>query len=61
MAFWLVLQFGLRLGKVQGLQWEKINFENRLLHVEQAYREEGKKLGRLKSKASKRSIPISHR
>ncbi|MBO0456899.1 site-specific integrase [Enterococcus hulanensis] len=61
MAFWLALQFGLRLGEVQGLQWEKIDFENRLLHVEQAYHEEEKKLGRLKSKASKRSIPISQR
>lgn len=59
MSFWLALQFGLRLGEVQGLKWKNIDFENKLLFVEQAYHEEQKKMGRLKTKASKRVIPIS--
>ena len=59
MAFWLALQFGLRLGEVVGLQWKNIDLENNVLYVEEAYHEDQKKLGRLKTRASKRSIPIS--
>lgn len=58
-AFWLALQFGLRLGEVQGLQWKNIDLDNKILHVEQAYHEEEKKLGGLKTDASYRSISIS--
>lgn len=59
MAFWLALQFGLRFSEVLGLQWENIDFKNKTLHVEQAYHEREKKLGRLKTDSSRRSIPIS--
>lgn len=58
-AFWLALQFGLRFSEVIGLQWEDIDFKNKILHVNQAYHEREKKLGRLKTKTSRRSIPIS--
>src|SRR5699024_5976741 len=59
MAFWLALQFGLRFSEVLGLQWENIDFKNKTLHVEQAYHEREKKLGRLKTDSSRRSIPLS--
>lgn len=58
-AFWLALQFGLRFSEVLGLQWKNIDFKNKTIHVEQAYHEQEKKLGRLKTKSSRRSIPIS--
>src|SRR5699024_4056567 len=58
-AFWLALQFGLRFSEVIGLQWEDIDFKNKILHVNQAYHEQEKYLGRLKTKTSRRSIPIS--
>ncbi len=59
MAFWLALQFGLRFSEVLGLQWKNIDFKNKTLHVEQAYHELEKDLGRLKTDSSRRSIPIS--
>ncbi|QXE01910.1 site-specific integrase [Terribacillus sp. DMT04] len=59
MAFWLALQFGLRFSEILGLQWKNIDFSNKVLHVQQAYHEDEKKLGRLKTDASRRSIPIS--
>src|SRR5699024_5410600 len=58
-AFWLALQFGLRFSEVLGLQWKYIDFTNKVLHVQQAYHEEEKALGRLKTQSSQRSIPIS--
>ncbi|MFD1170908.1 site-specific integrase [Oceanobacillus caeni] len=59
MAFWLVIQFGLRFSEVLGLQWKNIDFKNKTLHVEQAYHEQEKQLGRLKTESSRRSLPIS--
>ncbi|BAK94237.1 site-specific integrase [Tetragenococcus halophilus] len=59
MAFWLALQFGLRLGEALGLQWEDVDLKNNVLYIRQAYHEETKELGRLKTKASERSIPLS--
>lgn len=58
-AFWLALQFGLRQGEVLGLEWKDVDLEGKVLHIVQAYHEEEKKLGRLKTKASYRSIPMS--
>lgn len=57
--FWLAIQFGLRLSEAIGLQWEDIDFEERVVHINRAYHEELKKLGRLKSKTSDRSLPLS--
>ncbi|HLR23459.1 MAG TPA: site-specific integrase [Pseudogracilibacillus sp.] len=58
-AFWLALQFGLRFSEILGLQWKNIDFKNKILHVEQAYHEPEKELGRLKTNASRRSISMS--
>src|SRR5699024_2691713 len=59
-AFWLALQFGLRFSEILGLQWKNIDFKNKSLHVEQAYHEREKELGRLKTHGSRRSISMSH-
>lgn len=59
MAFWLALQFGLRLGEALGLQWQDVDLKHNILYIRQAYHEEENELGRLKTKASKRSIPLS--
>src|SRR5699024_7051184 len=56
---WLALQFGLRFSEILGLQWKNIDFKNKILHVEQAYHEPEKELGRLKTNASRRSISMS--
>ncbi len=58
-AFWLALQFGLRFSEVLGLEWKNIDFKSKVLHVQQAYHELEKELGRLKTKSSRRSIPVS--
>ncbi|MDN6641216.1 MAG: site-specific integrase [Tetragenococcus sp.] len=47
------------MGEALGLQCEDIDFESSILYIKQASHEEIKELGRLKTKASKRSIPIS--
>lgn len=59
MAFWLALQFGLRLGEALGIQWQDIDLKHNILYIRHAYHEEEDKLGRLKTKSSKRSIPLS--
>jgi|SRR5690625_588802 len=59
-AYWIALQFGLRFSEILGLQWKYVDFKNKSLHVEQAYHEETKQLGSLKTKSSKRSIPMSN-
>lgn len=51
--------FTIRISEVLGLEWENIDFTNRLLHVRQAYHEIEKKIGRLKTKSSYRTLPIS--
>ena len=58
-VFWLALQFGLRFSEALGLKWDNLDFENKVLRIEQAYHEREKELGRLKTKSSRRSIPIS--
>lgn len=58
-TYWLALQFGLRLGEVQGLLWDRIDFNNKVLHVEYAYYENKKKLSGLKTRSSYRSLPLS--
>ncbi|MBB6449774.1 integrase [Geomicrobium halophilum] len=59
MAFWLALQFGLRFSEVLGLRWKNIDFNNNTLYVYEAYHEQEKELGRLKTESSQRDIPIS--
>lgn len=58
-VFWLAIQIGLRFSEALGLQWKNIDFKNKVLHVEQAYHELEKELGRLKTKSSRRSISLS--
>lgn len=63
---------GARLGELLGLSWEDIDFENNIIHIrnglkkDKVFSEDGKKivkhyfvLGPLKTKKSKRDIPIN--
>lgn len=62
------LQTGLRIGELAGLRWEDIDFTNNLISVRRTYQRvlsEGKgtelQLGRPKTKASERVLPLSER
>src|SRR5699024_11881888 len=53
------LRFRLLFYEIRGLQRKNIDFKNKILHVEQAYHEPDKELGRIKTNASRRSISMS--
>ena len=63
-AYCLVLETGLRVGEVGGLQWGDIDFKNKLLHVRRTILQNAKKggfyYGTPKSKLSKRNIPLTN-
>ena len=52
----LMLQTGLRIGEVLGLRWQDIDSAGRSLNVRNSVR--GGKVGRLKTKNSKRTVPL---
>lgn len=63
-AYALVLQTGLRVGEVGGLQWDDIDFERKCINVNrtllQNYKEKGFYFGTPKTKLSKRTIPLTN-
>lgn len=63
-AFCLVLETGLRVGEVGGLQWEDIDLENKVLYVKRTLLQYAKKggfhYGKPKTKQSKRKIPLTN-
>lgn len=63
MIVFLALNTGMRIGEILGLEWSDIDFDNRTIDVNKQWKEISNKehgFGELKSKNSKRSIPISH-
>lgn len=60
LAFLLLGLYGMRRGEVLGLSWQDVDFAQNLLHVRQQLQraEGGLQLGLLKSKASKRDLPL---
>lgn len=63
-AYCLVLETGLRAGEIGGLQWEDIDFENKVLYVKRTILQDPKKggffFGAPKTKLSKRKIPLTN-
>lgn len=63
-AYCLVLETGLRVGEIGGLQWNDIDFDNRCLHVKRTMLQDKKKggfyYGTPKTKQSKRTIPLTN-
>lgn len=61
-AYFLVLETGLRVGEIGGLQWNDIDFENKYLYVKRTILEKkgGFYYGQPKSKKSKRKIPLTN-
>lgn len=62
-AFSLVLETGLRVGEIGGLQWQDIDFENKFLSVERTILQDAQKggfyFGSPKSKHSRRKVPLT--
>lgn len=62
-AYCLVLETGLRVGEVGGLQWGDIDFDNKSLYIQrtvlQDYEKDGFYFGEPKTKQSKRIIPLT--
>lgn len=59
--WWFALFYGLRQGEVLGLQWENVDLERHLLHIEQTLQtdESGTLfLGAPKTKKSQRTLPL---
>lgn len=63
-AYFLVLETGLRVGEIGGLQWDDINFDEKYLEVKRTMLQESSKggfyYGTTKSKASRRKIPLTN-
>ena len=53
-----LLYTGIRPGETRALDWRHVDFEKRLIHVEQAMKAGTKKIGEPKSAAGIRNIPI---
>ena len=62
--FALVLQTGLRYGELTGLQWNDIDFENRIIHVQRTLRYDTQtkswRFGEPKTKSGVRDIPMTN-
>lgn len=62
-AYCLVLETGLRVGEVGGLQWNDIDFKNKFLYVHRTILQDSKKggfyYGSPKSRYGKRKIPLT--
>lgn len=63
-AYCLVLETGLRVGEIGGLQWGDIDFDNKFLKVRRTILQDSKKggfyYGNTKSKASNRIVPLTN-
>lgn len=63
-AYCLVLETGLRVGEVGGLQWTDIDFENKVINVQRTILQDAKKggfyFGEPKTSKSKRKIPLTN-
>ena len=63
-AYALVLETGLRVGEIGGLQSEDIDFENNVLYVRRTLLQDAKKggfyFGTPKTKLSKRKVPLTN-
>lgn len=59
----LILNTGIRIGELVGLKWTDIDFENKCLYIRRTMRyisnKDGWRIGEPKSKAGKRTIPLS--
>lgn len=58
-AFFLALNFGLRLGEILGLQWKHVDFEKNKIYVRDQYDYNQKKITPLKTKSSVRNLDMS--
>ena len=60
-VFAFILQTGLRVGEINGLQWEDADLKNRVLHVRRAAKNIGGRwiVGPPKSKSGERDIPLT--
>ena len=62
-AYCLVLETGLRAGEIGGLQWNDIDFENKVLYVRRTILQDPKKggffFGTPKTRHSKRRVPLT--
>jgi len=56
--YFLALNTGMRQGELLGLQWEDIDFDNKLLEVRRQLDRRGK-FKKLKTKSGKRTIPLT--
>ncbi len=63
-AYCLVLETGLRVGEIGGLQWNDIDFENKVINVQRTILQDAQKggfyFGEPKTKKSKRKIPLTN-
>ncbi len=63
-AYCLVLETGLRVGEIGGLQWSDIDFENKVINVQRTILQDAQKggfyFGEPKTKKSKRKIPLTN-
>lgn len=61
-AYCLVLETGLRVGEIGGLQWDDIDFDKKCLHVKRTILQEkgGFYFGKPKSRLSKRKVPLTN-
>lgn len=54
----LTLYCGLRPNEARALDWRHVDFENKLIHIEQGMKSKTRKIGEPKSKAGVRDVPI---
>lgn len=63
-AYCLVLETGLRVGEIGGLQWSDIDFENKFLNVQRTMLQDPQKggffFGEPKTKKSRRKVPLTN-
>ena len=63
-AYCLVLETGLRAGEIGGLQWDDIDFDNKVVYVQRTILQDAQKggfyFGEPKTKKSKRKIPLTN-
>lgn len=63
-AYCLVLETGLRAGEIGGLQWDDIDFDNKVIYVQRTILQDAQKggfyFGEPKTNKSKRKIPLTN-